>query len=33
MGLIIPSQNLVLFCSEFLIISDLLASSVESGKE
>ena len=33
MGLSIPSQNLVLFYSEILIISDLLASSIESGKE
>lgn len=33
MGLSIPFQNLVLFYSEILIISDLLASSIESGKE
>ena len=33
MVLIIPSQNFVLFYSELLIISDLLASSIESGIE
>lgn len=33
MVLIIPSQNLVLFSSEFLIISDFLASSTEPAIE